>query len=223
MNLFLRLIFLPFGCIKVLFKMGVEGSRDIVNKIRYPNAIIDEGCAINKKVEIGSKSRILANTLINNSTIGKYSYIGKSCILQNVSIGSFCSIASEVLIGLGKHPENYFSTSTLFYRTENCMKVKLIEKDLDFEEYERIEIGNDVWIGTRAIILDGVKIGNGAIIAANSVVTKDVEPYSIMGGVPAREIRKRFGKEKIEKLLKSEWWNIDVHDIQKKIQTLNQL
>jgi len=72
------------------------------------------------------------------------------------------------------------------------------------------KIGHDVWIGANAVIMRGVKIGNGAVIAAGAIVNKDVEPYSIVGGVPARHLKYRFDKETIERLLKSEWWNLDI-------------
>lgn len=82
------------------------------------------------------------------------------------------------------------------------------------------EIGNDVWIGFNSTIMPGIKIGDGAIIASNSTVTKDVEPYSIVGGNPAKEIKKRFSKEQIEKLLKISWWNWEIEKITKNIQNL---
>lgn len=82
------------------------------------------------------------------------------------------------------------------------------------------EIGNDVWIGFNSTIMPGIKIGDGAIIASNSTVTKDVKPYSIVGGNPAKEIKKRFSKEQIEKLLKISWWNWEIEKITKNIQNL---
>jgi acetyltransferase-like isoleucine patch superfamily enzyme len=139
--------------------------------------------------------------------------LGKNCLIQNASIGKFCSIANDVCIGLGKHPLDYFSTSPLFYRKQNTFKINLIEKDFQFEEYLPVSIGNDVWIGSRSLILDGVSIGNGSVIAANSVVTKDVAPYSVIGGVPAKHIKYRFSENQIDELNNGKWWDMDLNKI----------
>ena len=104
-----------------------------------------------------------------------------------------------------------FSTSPLFYRKANTFNISIVE-DKEFDEYQEIIVGNDVWIGTRSIILDGVKIGNGAVIAAGSVVTKDVEPYMIVAGVPAKPIRKRATEDKIREYQNSKWWNLNPKD-----------
>jgi len=149
---------------------------------------------------------VLLNSTLLGSSLGEYSYLGKRSVVQNAVIGRYCSIASEVFIGMGAHPVEQFSTSPLFYRRRNTFGLEVVKEDLDFEEYAPIEIGNDVWIGTRAMIMDGVTIGHGAIVAANAVVTKDVPPYAIVGGVPAKLIRYRFAPERIEELLTSEWW-----------------
>lgn len=84
-----------------------------------------------------------------------------------------------------------------------------------FEEFEKIGIGNDVWIGANVIILDGIEIGDGAVVAAGSVITKSVPPYAIVGGVPAKIIRYRFEKDKIEKLLILKWWDMDLAYLRK--------
>jgi len=87
--------------------------------------------------------------------------------------------------------------------------------DSIFEELKRTQIGNDVWIGARAIVLDGISIGDGAVIAAGAVVTKDVPPYAIVGGVPAKLIRYRFEDDVIQELLKWKWWDLSLDDLQK--------
>lgn len=148
---------------------------------------------------------VLSNTRIYWSTIGRYTYLSKNCWIINADIGSFCSIASNVMIGGGKHPLNHVSTSPVFYSKKNVLKTCFAE--VNFGEYDQTSIGNDVWIGTNAFIKGGVTIGHGAVIGAYSVVTKNVEPYSIVGGNPAKLIRKRFDDSTIEKLLKSQWWN----------------
>lgn len=216
-----RLLYYPLGIIKGLHELGKNGSRDIVNSNRFKGVLIDSGVCIDNNSKIEKHSHLLSNCLINNSFIDSYSYIGKNGIIQNASIGKFCSIANDVCIGLGKHPIDNFSTATVFYRISNTLNIKLIDKDFPFEEYKNITIGNDVWIGARAIVLDGVTIGNGAVIAANSVVTKDVPAYAIVGGVPAKIIKYRFPEEKIKKLNDSKWWELNLNEIKEKINILN--
>jgi acetyltransferase-like isoleucine patch superfamily enzyme len=216
-----RFLLLPFGFILKLFEYAKDGARDIDNRIRFKKAKIDSGCCINEKSEISSNTHLLSNCYVNNSKIDSYTYIGKNCIIQNTSIGKYCSIANDVLIGLGKHPTDLISTSTLFYRRNNTLDLHLVTKDYDFEEYKEINIGNDVWIGARSILMDGIIVGTGAIIAANSVVTKDVPDYAIVAGIPAKIIRYRFHEEKIQELLKMEWWSWEFEELQKRIDELN--
>lgn len=223
MSSILRVLFLPYGLLTKLWSLSKEGARDVHNQIRFKGAKIDAGCCIDINSEISANTHILSHTITNNSRVASYSYIGRNCLIQNVSIGKFCSIASDVYIGLGRHPTDLISTSTLFYRTKNTLGLQLVKKDYEFNEYAKIEIGHDVWIGTRAIILDGVKIGNGAIIAANSVVTKDVPPYAIVAGVPAKLIKFRFDENKIEQLLKSEWWDWSLEEITLKMDDLTKI
>ena len=202
----LRIALLPVGLVIRVFELAKDGSRDIENKLRFKNSIIDKGCCIDGKSKLEKCSHILGNTYILNSNINSYTYVGRNSLVQNTTIGSFCSIANDVFLGLGAHPTEYFSTSPLFYRIHNTFKIKLVDKNSDFKEYKPIIIGHDVWIGARAIVLDGVQVGNGAIIAANAVVTKDVAPYSIVGGVPAKVISYRFSPNKIERLINLQWW-----------------
>ena len=217
----LRIFFLPVGLANKLMSLANEGARDIHNRLRFKDAIIEAGCCINRNSVIASNAHIYNNSVINNSQIASYSYIGKNCLVQNTQIGKFCSISNDVLIGLGNHPSENFSTSPIFYRVNNALKIKLVHTNSDFQEYQPINIGNDVWIGTRAIVMDGVTIGHGAIIAANSVVTKDVPPYSVVGGVPAKIIKYRFQETKIEKLQRLQWWHLPFEEIKIQIKELN--
>jgi virginiamycin A acetyltransferase len=123
-------------------------------------------------------------------------------------IGKFCIIASgvEFIMNGANHLVNALSTYP-FAIFGNGWQEAMTGREYPFKG--NIEIGNDVWIGYKAVIMAGVKIGDGAIIGAYSVVTKDVEPYAIVGGNPAREIRKRFPEEVIRELLEIQWWNWD--------------
>ena len=137
-------------------------------------------------------------------------------------IGKFCMIASDVkfIMNGANHLSNAISTypfSIFGNGWENAMEGKA------YPNKGNIEIGNDVWIGYNATIMAGVKIGDGAIIATNATVVSHVEPYTVVGGNPAREIKKRFSPEIIERLLKLQWWNWDIEKITKNVQNLTDL
>lgn len=159
----------------------------------------------------GTYVTLQANVRIANCAIGDFTYISADSRISNTKIGKFCSIGPECLIGLGKHPSTrYVSTHPAFFSTGKQAQMTFSDKNY-FKQYERIEIGNDVWIGARAIILDGVSIGDGAIVAAGAVVTKDIPAYAVAGGVPARVIKYRFSTEQIKHLLAIRWWDKDVN------------
>lgn len=134
--------------------------------------------------------------------------MGYDCEVINAEIGSFCSLASGIRIGEAEHPTTWVSTSPVFQNVNNSSVRKRFAK-IDLPKSKRTVIGHDVWIGINAIIKAGVKIGTGAVVASGAVVTKDVEPYAIVGGCPARIIRYRFDDKTIEKLLNSKWWEKD--------------
>ena len=145
------------------------------------------------------------------------SYISSNCNLNKIKIGRFCSLGSNIKNGVGRHPSSIFvSTHPCFYSTEKQAGFSFSNESLfdehlfsDNEKKYFVEIGNDVWIGDNVTLFDGVKIGDGAIIANGAVVTKDVAPYSIVGGIPSKLIRMRFSSSEIKKLNKIKWWNED--------------
>ena len=150
---------------------------------------------------------VFNDTIIDSCTIDAHTYIQKRSNIFNCDIGKFCSIASGVTIGPGIHKVDGVSTHPAFFIYNTPLICKFAQQD-NFETSKRITIGNDVWIGEKAVILDGITIGTGAIIAAGAVVTKDVSAYSIVGGVPAKHIKYRFDEQIILALLKSEWWEL---------------
>jgi acetyltransferase-like isoleucine patch superfamily enzyme len=161
--------------------------------------------------KFGSYNMIYKFSRLRNTEMGDYSYVARNCQIYNTTIGKFTCIGPNVVTGMGAHPSSDFvSSHPLFYSTlGQSSGLVIVEKNL-FEEFPVTRIGNDVWIGNNAIIKYGVNIGDGAIIGAGAVVTKDVEPFSIVGGVPARIIKYRFTKEQIEFLLQFRWWDKDL-------------
>jgi acetyltransferase-like isoleucine patch superfamily enzyme len=136
-------------------------------------------------------------------------------IVRNVTIGKFCSIAPNVQIGLAPHPSKiYVSTHPIFFSNDNPSCVRIFRDDKIFDDsVPATIIENDVWIGSNVIIPGGIRIGTGCIVAAGSVVVKDVPPYAIVGGNPAQIIRYRFTEEQIKALLDSEWWDWPIDKI----------
>lgn len=150
--------------------------------------------------------------------IGFFSYIGRNAtITGDVEIGRYCSIGWDVTIGPTNHPPDFLSTHLFSFCHGGPFDQNAFYQNLNNpEDHTRnppTVIGNDVWIGAKATIMRGVRIGDGAIIGSGAVVTRDVEPYAIVGGVPARVIRKRFDDELIEKLLKLKWYNYNIGTI----------
>lgn len=152
--------------------------------------------------------------------MGLGSYIGNNSHL-NADIGRFCSIANEVTCVNATHAmrEPFATTCPLFYSLENSKNperttfaTRQMVKEFRYADEEReidVIIGNDVWIGQRVTIIGGVKIGDGAIVLANAWVTKDVPPYAIVGGTPAKPVGFRYDEETIDFLLKAKWWEHD--------------
>ncbi|GAB7027938.1 CatB-related O-acetyltransferase [Geotalea toluenoxydans] len=163
------------------------------------------------KCKFGYSNTINDFVALKNVDLGDFTYIASGTKINNAILGKFCSIGPDILIGLGKHPANTFvSTHPIFFSTLGQAQEVLCDRDY-FDEFAPVAIGNDVWIGARAIILDGVTIGDGAIIAAGSLVTKDVPPYAIVGGVPAKVIKFRFEVEEIEFLMDFKWWDKSIN------------
>lgn len=157
-----------------------------------------------KNSKIARTSKVGAGSNVANTTMGRYSFCGYDCDINNAVIGSFCSIASNVRIGGAMHPVDWVSMSPVFYSGRDSVRKKFSQFDRPADK--TTNIGSDVWIGDGAIIKQGVNIGVGAVIGMGSIVTKDVPPYTIVAGNPAHPIRKRFSDDVISRLLDSRWW-----------------
>ena len=158
--------------------------------------------------------------LSSNSFVGRYSYLGQGMAFGDVQIGRYCSIASGFAIISGDHPLSYLTTHPFTYSNELYGDAEEY-RDIDFkkrqqpaEPSEPLVIGHDVWIGHRVIILGKVhSIGNGAVIGAGAVVTRDVPPYAVVGGNPARILKYRFDESTIRKLEELKWWDLPLPQI----------
>ena len=170
------------------------------------DAIIKHPCRFERNIAVGSR------TYLKNTDIGEGTYVGRYNELVSTKIGKYCCLASHIIVVNATHPiKDYVSFHPAFYST-NCQAGFTFVKETTFQEFKTVDgysciIGNDVWIGENVTIIAGVRIGDGAMIAAGAVVTKDVEPYTIVGGVPAKHIRKRFDDDDIAFLHRLQWWD----------------
>lgn len=161
-----------------------------------------------RDVKIGRSCEILARSNIEYMEIGDYSYLGPDCMVSDTSIGRFCAIAAQVRIGAPNHPIDRPSLHRFTYCPEYYSATA--NRDHGFfaeRRADRVIIGNDVWIGHSVTVLPGITVGDGAVLAAGTVVTKDVLPYTIVGGVPAKVIRERFSRTVAARLARIAWWN----------------
>jgi len=168
-----------------------------------PSATI-QGCRLGRYTEVGARTSLIETVLDD------YSYIVHDGEVAGTTIGKFCSIASHVRINPGNHPMHRASQAHFTYRSRQYWPEEA--DDAAFFDWRRahpVTIGHDVWIGHGAVILPGRTIGTGAVVGAGSIVTRDVAPYTIVAGNPARVIRRRFEEATAEKLQTLAWWDWD--------------
>ena len=161
-------------------------------------------------VVFGKHTKVYSPFFLQRVELGDYSYIARNSSISNCVIGKFCSIGPNFCCGLGLHPIDGISTSPMFYSTQKQNGISLCKKNRAIESRQSI-IGNDVFIGANVTLLDGIIIGDGAVIGAGAVVTKDIPPYAVAVGVPARIVKYRFDNETIVKLEETCWWDGDMH------------
>ena len=206
--------------------LGIKKTiKRMLCKARFGRKVIlGKGCNISLHSFFEGNNKVSENASFSGS-MGYGSYIGGNSHI-NAKIGRYCSIAYNVMVVSGNHPSSGFvSTHPAFFSIAKQSGFTYVSQNL-FDEHHyadaekhQVVIGNDVWIGANALILAGVHIGDGAIIGAGAVVTKDVAPYTIVGGAPAKVIRKRFTDSQIAFLEEFKWWNKDKEWIAKNSNT----
>ena len=189
--------------------------RFYILKKKFKRSVLHYPIMIDNNSKLGTNTVLFKNVKLHKVKLGNFSYIQENSKIYNCNIGSFCSIAPEVVIGLIDHPTNYTSTSPVFYDKNQPLPYFFNHLDEYQKYFKKTIIEHDCWIGQRVMIKAGVRIGVGSIIGAGSLITKDVEPYTIVGGVPGKVIRKRFKKNIIKKLLKSKWWELSEDNLKK--------
>ncbi|MFD1343271.1 CatB-related O-acetyltransferase [Litorisediminicola beolgyonensis] len=172
---------------------------------------IDPTARVAENVRFEAPVRLEDSTRVERRVeIGRFSYLSEgSAVFARTRIGRYCSIGRYCDIGALAHPTDYLSTHPFQYSPFHFPQRAYRKRELvEFDRGEGPVIGHDVWIGTRATILRGLTIGHGAVIAAGAVVTRDVAPYEVVGGLPAKRIRMRFDAETVERLLAVAWWDL---------------
>lgn len=195
-----------------LFKDQFRVFVQIIRIIQFPDVNFVGRISL-KQCEFEGANTVFEGVRLYNVGVGKYTYISRGCTIQNTRIGRFCSVGPNCQIGLGKHPSDRLSTYPGLYGGRAYGSTKFVDGLTDFEEFEEIIIGHDVWIGSSVIIRDGINIGDGCIIGAGAVVTKSLPPYSIAVGSPAKIIRTRFDEDEIERLLDIRWWEFSEEEL----------
>lgn len=168
--------------------------------------------------ELGRYTEIAAGARLVDTTLGDYSYVMERSDITGTTIGKFTNIASDVRINPGNHPMDWVSQHHFLYRQR---LYGMGEEDnrafFEWRKRQRVTIGHDCWIAHRAILLPGVTIGNGAVVAAGAVVTKDVSPYTVAAGVPAQPVKKRFPLHIWQAIEKTAWWDWDHETLKERL------
>lgn len=167
-----------------------------------------------REAEIGARCEILANSSVSYASVGDMSYLGELCDVADAAIGKYCAIADRVRIGAPNHPMDRPTQHRLTYTPEYYDTT--LTRDHGFfadRRAARVTIGHDVWIGHAVTVLPGVTVGDGAVLAAGAVVSRDVAPYTVVGGVPAKLIRERFSRAIAERMGRIAWWDWPVETV----------
>jgi phosphonate metabolism protein (transferase hexapeptide repeat family) len=174
--------------------------------------------AILQNVTLGKYNEIAADVKLMESQLGDYSYIMERSDIIYSHIGKFTNIASDVRINPGNHPLEWVSQHHFLYRLQHYgFADRDNESFFNWRRLQQVSIGHDVWIGHKAIVLPGIRIGNGAVIAAGAVVSRDVSPYAIVAGIPAKPLRKRFPRAIRQSLEEIAWWDWSYNTLKERL------
>lgn len=176
-------------------------------RLRGRRIRLGSGARIDSFDEFEGHASLNPGAAVYGSRVGRWSYFGDHSLVIYSDVGAFCSVAPHVVIGGGIHPTASVTTSPLFYSALRNPWGSFPGALSAADELPKTHVGNDVWIGYSAVVLPGVRVGDGAVIGAGAIVTRDVEPYAIVAGVPAKAIRSRFDPSDVEWLLGLSWWN----------------
>lgn len=183
---------------------------------------IHETCRVHES-EVGPWVHLGAHTTISESSFGDYSYTAGDVSIIYSEVGKFCSIASHARLNPGNHPMERVTQHHMTYRRNQYGFGPDDDAFFDWRRAHKVTVGHDVWIGHGAIILPGVTVGTGAVIGAQAVVSRDVAPYTIAVGVPARPLRMRFPEEVAQKLLQIAWWDWPRELLEQRFEDMNNL
>ncbi|MBK1698538.1 chloramphenicol acetyltransferase [Rhodovibrio salinarum] len=166
----------------------------------HPDAVVRES-------HMGSWTLVAARTLVSETRFGAYSYVMDNAAIERATVGPFCSIAAHTWINPGNHPTWRASQHHFQYRADQYGLGEREEAFFDWRRDHPVTLGPDVWMGFGAVVLPGVTVGTGAVLAAGAVVTRDVAPYQIVGGTPAKPIGERFPADIADALQRIAWWD----------------
>lgn len=198
----------------MIYKPKKDEKLSVSPAVHHSSFIIDSYAG--EWTSIGERNKII------ESKFGDYTYTMDDVTVNYAEIGKFCSIASHACINPVQHPMDRVTQHHMTYRKVDYGFAHQDDHEFfDWRRTNRVKIGHDVWIGHGAIIMKGVEIGTGAVIGSGAVVTKDVEPYMIAAGVPAKPLKRRFCEKTAEKLLEIAWWDWPREKLEAHFEELN--
>lgn len=214
-----------------VFESYAEDSRIDDSALLYRAARV-RGSVLEASVTVGDFSRVDNSLLMNNcridrqnqifsSKLGKYSYTGMNTVVMGANVGAFCSISWNVTIGGAEHDTSRVTQHAFLYNETDRLRPTKAKPPYD-RFADEVLIGNDVWIAAGAVVLRGIQIGDGAVVGANAVVTKDVPPYAVVVGNPAKIVKYRFDNAIINALSLLKWWQWDDQKIKEHYSLLSQ-